>query len=224
MATQAEYYGKKVPRKIVGGTIVAAPECPICGEPSASGLKRVCIQVNQHGDRRYTKTVCKHTACTDCLAGWIEAQISCGNTTILGDPKSSTYHKYVALVTAAYRTKLLDDLNERPWLKELPDTVPCPKCRVVLCKYAGCDDFRCTCGHTFNFSTAKWPSNTELMREIEQEERERTKIENEQQAKALEHAIVSGDVAAVEALVEVHSHLMAPGVGNVLSPADLACH
>lgn len=61
------------------------------------------------------------------------------------------------------------------------------------------------------------------MREIEQEERERTKIENEQQAKALEHAIVSGDVAAVEALVEVHSHLMAPGVGNVLSPADLAC-
>lgn len=41
------------------------------------------LQVNQHGDRRYTKTVCKHTACTDCLAGWIEAQISCGNTTIL---------------------------------------------------------------------------------------------------------------------------------------------
>ena len=40
-----------------------------------------------------------------------------------GDPKSSTYHTYVALVTAAYRTKLLDDLNERPWLKELPDTV-----------------------------------------------------------------------------------------------------
>lgn len=40
-----------------------------------------------------------------------------------GDPKLSTYHKYVALVTAAYRTKLLDDLNERPWLKELPDTV-----------------------------------------------------------------------------------------------------
>lgn len=49
MATQAEYYGKKVPRKIVGGTIVAAPECPICGEPSASGLKRVCIQVGGRG-------------------------------------------------------------------------------------------------------------------------------------------------------------------------------
>ena len=61
---------------------------------------------------------------------------------------------------------LLQSLKDGLHFEEEKASRPCPACRVVIYRFAGCDDFLCSCGHKFNFVKAVWPTVPELEREI----------------------------------------------------------
>ena len=154
--------------------------CEICDECYDDFAPTTpCIQVRHD---RFTKQMCDHSFCGDCIASWVNTVLSehsafircphpnCSVTLyaddvlrIAGDKAQATF---VKLKTADYRGRLLQSLKEGLHFEEEKASRPCPACRVVIYRFAGCDDFLCSCGHKFNFVKAKWPTVDALESEI----------------------------------------------------------
>jgi hypothetical protein len=115
-------------------------------------------------------------------------------------------------------------LVEEPWLTTMEDTVPCPKCRVVISRAEGCDDFRCTCSHTFKFNDANWPTVGELQGEIDTAAAAAAYLKNRKRNIILHTAILAGDVGTVARCVTDWPHLLVGGAieMHLITPAEVA--
>ena len=135
----------------------------------------------------------------------------------------STLDTYLQLTANNYRDRLMITITNEPWMLELPDTVPCPKCRVVLCRHAGCNDFLCTCGHSFQFKSATWPTRKQLQSEMDALAYKAQWHAAFELGTCLRSAIIAGNVSMVQTLVDDHPELLRLGCGSsALFPADVA--
>ena len=128
------------------------------------------------------KQVCDHYFCSGCIRSWVNTVLGqrsafircpdqeCQVTLYADDVERIAGGKakegFVALKAADYRGRLLQSLQEGLNFEQETASRPCPACRVVIYRFAGCDDFLCSCGHKFNFVKATWPTVDELKEEI----------------------------------------------------------
>jgi hypothetical protein len=131
---------------------------------------------------------------------------------------------YVRLVKANFRQRLMQAIVEEPWLAAMEDTRPCPKCRVIINKADGCNDFACTCSHVFKFNTASWPTVDELQGEIVAAVATAEAANDRKRNVVLYAAILSGDVATVDRCVTDWPHLLTGGASEqfLITPVDVA--
>eukprot|EP00039_Didymoeca_costata_P026808 m.16719 g.16719 ORF g.16719 m.16719 type:complete len:528 (+) comp5771_c0_seq1:344-1927(+) len=127
---------------------------------------------------------CSHHVCSECMVSWIRACLDdrksfiscpfpkCKTRLQSEDVKriagTSCAKEFEALMAADHTNRLLQLMENEKEFKMVTDgpTRCCPKCRVIVFRYSGCDDFQCTCGARFHFSNQTWPTMEQLKKEI----------------------------------------------------------
>ena len=155
--------------------------CSICDESFAAGPPVVACQ---QGMLRVSKALCSHGFCQECFQSWIGSNLGackicircpepeCKVQLYSDDVKrigtAAQHAQFMELITADYRVRLLEAYVSGDFEGVItdPQSRPCPKCRVILHRTSGCDDFICNCGNRFNFTRATWPTVAELEAEI----------------------------------------------------------
>jgi len=155
--------------------------CGICDEDFFES-KPVRVSDQRRGTEHFKKAKCTHAYCEDCLKQWIQtnldqnlAYVRCPCTDcpvsmyeddiqrIAGDVAKT---KFATLRKANHAERLIELIkNKKLYAEVSKEAKPCPRCHVVINRYAGCNSMMCNCGHSFNWSTTTWPTVAELKKE-----------------------------------------------------------
>jgi len=127
-------------------------------------------------------TTCNHRLCRSCMKTYIESQVNDGKlhiecphvdeegrrcTAVLhtstiarvcGEQVLATYNKNLYANHFGYVSQLQEDAlagKDTEFVTWAHDhTRNCPRCSVIIYRFAGCDHMRCRCGMSFNWSEA----------------------------------------------------------------------
>jgi hypothetical protein len=156
-------------------------KCARCGVCDEDFLDSSPIRVSHQtrGSEHFKKAKCTHAYCADCLKQWINTNIDqnmahvlcphpeCAVSMYEDDVKriagDDAHKKFCALRHANHSERLLELMKDKKLFGEVSkDAKPCPKCNVVINKFAGCDSMLCSCGNTFNWRSIGWPTQDTL--------------------------------------------------------------
>eukprot|EP00052_Salpingoeca_macrocollata_P024016 m.213473 g.213473 ORF g.213473 m.213473 type:complete len:542 (-) comp22171_c1_seq3:77-1702(-) len=142
-------------------------QCGICFE--AAQPPQLVLAIVNTGGEHFTKRLCGHKFCKDCLWSFVMHEVESGNVNIRCPAVGCEHILYGDDVmrlnkAAGVKFKALNREIHVQRLKELDvEGIPqsilnelrvCPSCRVVLQRSAGCDSMRCVCGVSFSYPSA----------------------------------------------------------------------
>lgn len=146
--------------------------CFICLDTIRNGV----YSKVESGGEHFKKGKCFHVFCEDCMRGYIHSKIQDRCTSIRCPDGSCSFVLYkddigriadpphVALYAKLSKDEFVSRLRELQVLKKDDQIIAsyirshcrfCPSCKVLIERSEGCSSMLCTCGHRFDWNSAK---------------------------------------------------------------------